>query len=314
MDAAGASWHRTYDQLNRLRSQADPLGNTTEYFYDSTLGNLVRMVKPDGREITYDYNVRRLTAVHLPGGGSELITFDSSGRPTAIMNAEISREYAYDAEDRLLHVTDISLGQTINYTYDQNGNLASMDGPAGQISYFYDSLNQLVEQRDPVAGTFHYRYDLLGRRTALEYPNGLETTYDYDNMGRLGREHELALAALNTGLEGEYGMTWQLCVGLAAIAVVLFALWHIGYSIIYLYIFLAAASGEPRRGRWIRRWFKPIARFSDENRMMIDPEALAIIDARMTRNTPRILKRLGWGCALLAVFVVFLICLVRIVL
>jgi len=108
-------------------------------------------------------------------------------------------------------------------------------------------------------------------------------------------------------------MIWQLCVGLAAIAVALFALWYIGYSIISLYIFLAAASNKPRRGRWAHRWFKPIARFVDESRMRIVPEALARIDARMIRNTPRILKRLGWGCALLVVFAGLMLYLVHIV-
>ncbi|MCP3998814.1 MAG: hypothetical protein GY722_27640 [bacterium] len=183
-DAEQRDWPRTFDTLNRLRTESDPLGHTITYFYDG-LGNLIRKQKPDGTEITYAYDVRRLTEVRLPGGAVETYTYDAFGRRVGMVNNEVSISYAFDEVNRLAQVTNHTLAQAITYDYDPVGNLVRMDGPEGVVEYAYDSRDLLVEQSDPVTGRYRFAYDALGIRTRLEYPNGVETTYDYDAAARL---------------------------------------------------------------------------------------------------------------------------------
>ncbi len=183
-NAKGTNWPRTHDDLSRLASQTDPLGNTTQYFHDS-LRNMDRKVRPDGREITYQYDEQRLTAVNLPGGALESFGYDSLGRRNSMENSEVSMSYVFDELNRRTQVSNNTLNQTIRYEYDANGNLTRLLGPQGPVEYFYDSMDRLVEQRDSMTGLYRYEYDQLGRRSSLSYPNGMKTSYTYDDASRL---------------------------------------------------------------------------------------------------------------------------------
>lgn len=100
-------------------------------------------------------------------------------------NAEVSLSYAYDALNRLTQVTNHTLNQAVTYQYDAAGNLVRMGGPQGDIFYLYEAENRLREQRDPATGSYRFAYDDAGRRTELQYPNGLRTGYEYDDAARL---------------------------------------------------------------------------------------------------------------------------------
>ncbi len=183
-DAENRDWLRTYDALNRLKTDSDPLGNTTTLTYDP-LGNLESRLTPNGDLITFDWDVRKLAAVNLPGGVQETFTYDSQGRRESMTNNEASLSYAYDPLGRLASVTNHTLGQTLAYSYDEEGNLTEMVGPNGTVEYFYNAKNLLVELRDPVSGRFSFSYDERDNRTQLLYPNGVATEYSYDAAGRL---------------------------------------------------------------------------------------------------------------------------------
>lgn len=183
-DAEGRVRTRAYNALNQLISESDPLGHTIAYTYDA-LGNTATRLDPKGQLVRYEYDIRRLTAVVLADGTRETFGFDSLGRRTSIQNSEVSRSYAYDGSGRLAQVTDHTLGQSIGYEYDANGNRTAMIGPFGRVSLLYDAKNRLVEQRDPRTGVYRWQYDALDHRTKLSYPNGVETSYEYDASSRL---------------------------------------------------------------------------------------------------------------------------------
>jgi YD repeat-containing protein len=67
--------------------------------------------------------------------------------------------YAYDANDRLVEVTD-GLGQTIRYEWTLTGQRSSIvyqDGESAE--YLYDLLNIMVEVCDDNGKTITFEYD-----------------------------------------------------------------------------------------------------------------------------------------------------------
>lgn len=184
LDALGSEWTRTYDELNRMRRETDPLGQVTIFRYDA-LGNVAEREDPSGEIVRFEYDARRLTEVRYPGGAVDQFTYDFLGRQVGMSNANGSFSMVYDASDRLVSKTDNQLGETLQFEYDADGNQTAMVGPRGRVDFIFDSLNRLVQQNDPVAGTYRFRYDALGRRTHLEYPNGIETAYTFDANHRI---------------------------------------------------------------------------------------------------------------------------------
>ncbi len=98
-----------------------------------------------------------------------------------MLNASASLSYVHDELDNLTQMTNHTLGQSIGYDYDGNGNMISMTGPQGEVRYLYDQLNRLVEQYDPVSGAYRYEYDswLMYYRARYYQPDvGRFTTED----------------------------------------------------------------------------------------------------------------------------------------
>jgi RHS repeat-associated protein len=86
-----------------------------------------------------------------------------------------------------------NIASTVQYAYDENGNLATSTDPMGNVtSYTYDNLDRLVCETDPNPGTgdcgapqTQYRYDALGNKISESDPNGYTTKYVYDELDRL---------------------------------------------------------------------------------------------------------------------------------
>lgn len=60
----------------------------------------------------------------------------------------------------------------IKYTYDTNGNIETMTQDGNKITYYYNELNELIRENNPVIGkTIVYTYDVGGNITSrAEYP------------------------------------------------------------------------------------------------------------------------------------------------
>jgi RHS repeat-associated protein len=98
--------------------------------------------------------------------------------------------YTYDAQDRLQ--TKATPQGTLTYTYDTAGNVASMTSSNANgvsVGYTYDSLNRLatvVDNRLPVGqNTTTYSYDPASNLATVTYPNGLQSSFTYDNLNRI---------------------------------------------------------------------------------------------------------------------------------
>ncbi|MBZ2190602.1 hypothetical protein K8B33_15985, partial [Alcanivorax sp. JB21] len=103
---------------------------------------------------------------------------------TAEGGAARTTAYRYDRFDRLIHQTD-HFGQTVSYSYDDNGNRTRLLSSAGHVTqYRYDRRNRLssVATQD---GETRYSYRRTDQLSGIAYPHGGVSDYHYDTGHRL---------------------------------------------------------------------------------------------------------------------------------
>jgi YD repeat-containing protein len=129
---------------------------------------------------------------------SERVTYDPTGRPIRIVDANQNVEtFAYDESGNLIVYQD-SDGQSFNYSYDALNRLTSLTSPTGtRLLLDYNAQDQVIgicRARTEIASTYAecavdpsriqqlYTYDSLGR--LIEHQNGtIRTPYAYDADG-----------------------------------------------------------------------------------------------------------------------------------
>lgn len=201
-----------YDDLYRVIKVTDPIGNFTRTNYDED-GNVTSVIDRLGRTTTINY--------------------DELDRPITINFVDATVSYQYDAAGRKLRVDDTQFGGTfISWNYDNANRLISETTPQGTIAYTYNNADQraslVVADRSPVnyiydnAGrlstisqnlgqnleVFTYNYDVISRKTSLQRPNDITTSYEYDQDDRLTRlKHQ---KATNPAIEDfQYGFNQE---------------------------------------------------------------------------------------------------------
>ncbi|MGD9101214.1 MAG: hypothetical protein PVF45_12110, partial [Anaerolineae bacterium] len=204
-----------YDERGRRSATKDPMGNLTEYGYDSqgrlitttrtlsgepvvtvnhydALGNRVGQTDALGHTTTYIYDdLNRLAAMVSAEGVVTVGGYDELGRVVTTTDSLGHQTLNdYDILGRRVTVTDAENNVT-RYAYDALGNqVAITDANDVRTSYLYDDLNRLaaVIENDTGGASTHdsnvltqYVYDVLGNRivitNALGYTNA-QTTYD----------------------------------------------------------------------------------------------------------------------------------------
>ena len=223
-DAYGNTTTYGYDDMDRLNCVTDALGGTWEYEYDD-LGNVTKVTDALGNETYYSYNINgQVTEVTNAAGNTATTDYDTYGRvvsTTDFGGTETTYEYdeydrvvltttdgeetsyAYDEYGYLIEVEDPT--GTIYYDYNSDGFLSSVTNAAGEtisyeynngyqlskitidgqdISYGYDTYGRLISVTDS-EGTTNYTYDINGNRASTTYPNGVVTTYEYNDINVL---------------------------------------------------------------------------------------------------------------------------------
>lgn len=168
----------TYDGNGRVKTRKDRRPVVTTYAYDG-LGRLTGRTYNDGtKAVTFTYDENGL---------------DQRGRLTrALVANETLLNWAYDlAGQPTTAVSNPSpfsgvTARTITYTYDEAGNRLTV-GLNGQqiLAYDWEERGLLENLQRMPNRTYVFGYDAAARRTTLTYPNGVVTTYGYDNRSRL---------------------------------------------------------------------------------------------------------------------------------
>lgn len=217
-DSRGGLWKDVY-LGNVLQRRIDPVGNATEYEYDSQL-RLIATYGPDGIRNGLSYT---------PGGdvksfqGTTPIVrseYNTQHMPTTTVNARgNSSTRGYDAANNLTQLARPNPAggtQTSSMAYDPMGNITSATDPSGNTSTFeyssdgdpikttsplgsvtsmgYDNAGRVASMvsprgnaagADPAQYTWRYEYDALGRMVKATNPAGQFETLDYDMDGQI---------------------------------------------------------------------------------------------------------------------------------
>lgn len=220
IDPNGVATEQTFDSLGRqltatLRgvagcdTSADPLcatDLTTSRTYLLTTGPLASLTDPNGNVTAYEYDTRGRTSAVSRGPSSadlkERIAYaydvasgqKSEERYLAMAGGswvEKKKEtFHYDSEARLSDVTHPDQ-TSIAYSYNIAGNMTGArdeNHTTPNTLYLYDpagSLSTVTQTLGVTTISTTYLYDKRGNLAAVNDPNGNQTSYIYDDFGRL---------------------------------------------------------------------------------------------------------------------------------
>lgn len=203
-DATGNTIVRRYDDQNRLQSETDPWGNAVQFQYDEQdhissfmdrkgnmtsftydeLGYLTEAVSPlGGRTILWNYNTLGLPEASIdPANRITFYEYDERGRVTGMTSGLQLSEFSSDGNILYQEVDP----QSISYTYDVAGNLASIQDAAGLDTHFsYDDLGNLTAVQFPGGGDVRQTFDERSQLTTIADPTGYQVAFGYTEQGQL---------------------------------------------------------------------------------------------------------------------------------
>ena len=168
--ADGVAWEYTYENAtSRLKQRKDPrnqLANYT-YFLDNNRQQVSytnAVIATPTVSFTYDSVYNRLATMT-----------DGTGTTTYSYNPVIGAL----GSGQLASVDGPFTNDTVGYTYEELGRIASRGLSVFTSGLSYDALGRLSTQASPV-GNFTYGYDgVTSRPLSLSYPNGQMTQYLY---------------------------------------------------------------------------------------------------------------------------------------
>ncbi len=209
--ASSPTTQMSYDALDRLLSETDALGRTTDYAYDAlgqvthiwqpaasfasprpetqfrydALGNQIQATDPLGNTTTYHFDaLSQLTEVRQP----DPVTGAAGQGPTTRLQ--------YNSIGQLTTIVD-TLGRAIQFDYDAADNRTQvlLDGRV-QSSWDYDPAGNLTNEVDALGNATHFEYDGLNRLVSIVRPDpgdgsGLSvesTTYDLGDRAVASRD------------------------------------------------------------------------------------------------------------------------------
>jgi RHS repeat-associated protein len=204
----------TYDAVGRKQSVTYPADSggfhRVEYFSYDTAGRLWTFQNRLAKVQTFTYDARnRMTGYSWNDSGltpSVTFGYDVACRLKTISTpgiATISRNYF---NDNLLSsettTPSDNTARTVSYTYDADGNRATLQYPANAYSFTYsytgrDQLKTIVDNNSATIAT--YWYDLNGNMTRRTPNNATTSTYSYDALDRVTNvTHSLAAGDTRT--------------------------------------------------------------------------------------------------------------------
>ncbi|HEY9060073.1 MAG TPA: S8 family serine peptidase [Pseudobacteroides sp.] len=220
-DGRGNVTKYVYDDFNRLIQVRNAKDELTSYSYDAN-GNMTSIKDGKGNVETYEYNVANKIKRRIDHGGktgavynkakTEVYTYDCYGNKASVVDRNgIKTSFYYDIHGRLVKkeagkvFEENTLNQSgekltlsnvevafVEYSYDDNGNILTIEGATGITTRTYDEENRVTTKTVPQLGTSRYQYDATGKNIPkgchaeiTTDPKGNVTCKTFDKVGRL---------------------------------------------------------------------------------------------------------------------------------
>jgi RHS repeat-associated protein len=177
-----------YDPAGNLVAREDKTG-TTQYRYDD-YNRPVEVTTPGGKKIAYEFDPwGQIQQITLSDGYRLQYQYDLFGKVIQVDGGYGSIRYEHQANRLLRRLPN---GVTSTFEYAPAGQLVALrhahaDGTllcAYRYEYDPEDRVSLVEEATPQGqATTRYKYDLSGRLSETQLPNGSTITYEYDAMG-----------------------------------------------------------------------------------------------------------------------------------
>lgn len=183
-DSAEYTWLKTYDALNRLKTEISPNGETTSWSYQ---GDTIICIMPNGEQTVQRYEAGILSESQTFDSDGALITQTYHNRfPEQSMSQVILGDITMNTWKNTLGLPiRIQQGDkiTIHY-YDSCGNCIASEDGEGNITYQkYDPSGRLTQKILPDGAKIYYEYDANSNLIAYRMPGDLTWSATYDSMG-----------------------------------------------------------------------------------------------------------------------------------
>lgn len=161
-----ALYKRTYNNDGSIKTQTDPLGNTTYYSYDNCANLICEKEKTKTQWYKYDDFNRLIVQI--------------TGQTADLNSCEYYITYDYSEDGRKKIVTQGGLYPVI-YEYDAFGNNISMtDGNNNRTFFEYDYNNMLICQTDSYGNKTQYTYNNFNQIKTITLPDSQKYFYEYN--------------------------------------------------------------------------------------------------------------------------------------
>ncbi|MFL7026819.1 RHS repeat-associated core domain-containing protein [Enterovibrio norvegicus] len=228
---SGQSKHFEYNGYGKATRVVDESGLETQYEYHPNTDLVSQVIQPDGSTLRYQYDNAKnfVTAIinerdetyHIDYFANGLVrnetTFDGrrfsyeydlNGKllkkiETGTEGTELETVFERDAMGRLTKKT-LPDGNEVAYSYDQFGQLVSVDDGETPLAWRYDLLGRLTEEHQNWASNF-FDYDSVGNLTHWQLPDANKLSYERSAGGVLNRvllnDEQLTRHHYQNGLE-----------------------------------------------------------------------------------------------------------------
>lgn len=173
-----------WDVMGQIKSVTDPLGHVESYEYDKN-GNMTSKTDRDGYTTNFTYGSHgKIEEIAYADGKTVEMSYDALRRLNEVKDWNGVTKITLDTLGRALSVTEPN-GDTVGYEWGLMGEKKAVIYPDGKrAEYSYNTEMQLVSLHTE-RETIQYAYDEIGRLTKKILPNGIETNYHYNAMGRV---------------------------------------------------------------------------------------------------------------------------------
>ncbi len=232
----GYQTNYTYTALGLLASLTDAKSNAYTFDYDAA-GRKTTMTYPGasyeawtyddaGSVATYRNRTGAIKTCTVDNRGRDILcdwsdstpdvsrTYDTTGRMLTMNSSVSALTFTYDDAGQLLSETQNVAGlgaKTVAFTYDADGNRATMTTPGGSVvSTSYTARNQVAaisEDGPPPVATF--TYDLAGNRLTKTLENGTQALYAYNGQNYLNDIRHRKVSGDETQLQASYGLFYS---------------------------------------------------------------------------------------------------------